>query len=160
MWLLSIFPNFLPHVILIGGILLFIAANFASLVPGFIQYKQLAKIIAGILIVLGIYLEGGLAYKKKIDLEVADLRVELAKAQALSNSKNIEIVTQVLTKTKVIREKGNDVIRYIETNKERIDNACEIPQDVIDAHNDAASLNFDRKEEGKPTNLLPPSMNE
>lgn len=157
MWLLAFFPNFLPHAILLLGLLLFIATYFMGLIPGIMQYKGAAKVVAGILIVLGIYLEGGLAYKKKIDVEVAELRVELAQAELKAGRKNVEIVNNYLTTTKVIRAKGSTIVRYIEDNKDRINDACIIPDDVIDAHNSAATLDITNKEEtAKPIPLLPP----
>lgn len=159
MWLLTFFPSFLPHVILLLGLLLFLATFFIALYPPAAPYKAAAKVVALILIVFGIYLEGGLAYKNKIDKEVADLKVELAEAQVKGQRVSIQIVDHYITTTKVIREKGNTITKYIEVNKDRIDAACTIPQDVIDAHNAAASLDAKELEKlkiGKPVSILPP----
>ena len=60
-------------------------------------------------------MEGGISYKEKLELDVAKLEVKLAEAEAKSEKTNVQIVTKVLKDTKIIREKGDDVIKYIET---------------------------------------------
>ncbi len=64
-----------------------------------------------------------------------------------SKEKNVEIQEKVVTQTKVVKEKGKDIIQYIDrevVKKEEvvkfIEN-CPIPKDIIDAHNAAATLN-------------------
>jgi hypothetical protein len=71
----------------------------------------------------------------------------VAQAEAQSANKNIEIQEKIVEKTKVIRERGRDIIQYIDkevVKKEEvikyIEN-CPVPKEIIDAHNAAAVLN-------------------
>lgn len=140
MWILSFFPDFLVHLILAAGLLLFLAATFLGMIPLFNTYKTPAQILGIILLSMGVYFEGGLAYKDKIAREVAELQTKLAEAQAKSEQTNTEIVTKVVKDTRVIRQKGDDVIKFVDREIVKYDNQCLIPNDVVKAYNEAATL--------------------
>lgn len=162
MWIISFFPDFVAHLILSLGILLYLAASFLSVVPTLRLYKIPVQIVGGILICVGVYLEGGISYKDKIALEVSELKVKLAAAEVKAGEKNVEIVTKVVKDTKVIHTKGETIVKYIEKNSGEINKGCVIAPDVIDALNKAATLDFkpdaspEIKQNELPTVLLPP----
>lgn len=162
MWIISFFPDFVAHLILSLGILLYLAASFLWMIPTLRLYKIPVQIVGGILICVGVYLEGGISYKDKIALEVSELKVKLAAAEVKSSEKNVEIVTKVVTDTKIIHAKGATIVKYIEKNADTINKGCIISPDVITAHNKAATLDFkpDVSSEIKPNELpkviLPP----
>jgi len=162
MWIISFFPDFAAHLILSLGILLYLAASFLWMIPTLGIYKIPAQIVGGILICVGVYLEGGISYKDKIALEVSELKVKLAAAEVKSSEKNVEIVTKVVKDTKVIHTKGETIIKYIEKNSGEINKGCIISPDVIDALNKAATLDFkpdaspEIKQNELPKVILPP----
>ena len=99
------------------------------------------------MLVLGVYLEGGLADYKEWELRVKEMEAKVAQAEAKSANTNVEIQEKIVEKTKVIREKGRDIIQYIDkevVKKEEVikyvEN-CPVPKDIIDLHNQAAELN-------------------
>jgi hypothetical protein len=98
-------------------------------------------------LIFGFYLQGGRANEAEWQARVQELELRLAQAQVDSSKKNIEVQTQVVTKTRVLREKGDDIIRYIDReivkNQEvvRYIEQCPVPKEIIDAHNAAAVLN-------------------
>ena len=162
MWIISFFPDFVAHLILSLGILLYLAASFLSIVFLTLRiYKIPAQIVGGILICIGVYLEGGISYKDKIALEVSELKGKLAAAEVKASEKNVEIVTKIVKDTKVIHTKGETIVKYIEKNSGEINKGCVIAPDVIDALNKAATLDFtvsssqDSKQNELPTVLLP-----
>jgi hypothetical protein len=147
MWILSILPEAAIHTIFGLGIL----GTIAGFVLGFLMFMKpyrLAVQICGLLILtLGVYLEGGLADYKEWELKVKEMEAKVAQAEAQSANKNVEIQEKVVEKTKVIREKGRDIIKYIDkeiVKKEEVikyvEN-CPVPKEIIDAHNAAATLN-------------------
>ncbi len=139
-WLLSFFPDFIAHLLAVIGILLFIAATFLGIVPFISQYKLPGQLLGALMFAVGLYLEGGIAYKDEIAVKVAELQTKLAQAVVDGAKTNVQIVEKVVVQKQLIKTKGDTVIKYIETHKEAIDKACVIPQDVIDAHNKAATL--------------------
>ncbi len=147
MWILSILPEAAIHTIFGLGIL----GTIAGFVLGFLMfmkpYRLAVQICSLILLTFGVYLEGGLADYKEWELRVKEMEAKVAQAEAKSANVNTEIQEKVVEKTKVIREKGRDIIKYIDkeiVKKEEvikyIEN-CPVPKDIIDLHNQAAELN-------------------
>ena len=147
MWILSILPEAAIHIIFGLGIL----GTIAGFVLGFLMfmrpYRLAVQICSLILLTFGVYLEGGLADYKEWELKVKEMEAKVAQAEAKSANVNTEIQEKVVEKTKVIREKGRDIIKYIDkevVKKEEVikyvEN-CPVPKDIIDLHNQAAELN-------------------
>jgi hypothetical protein len=147
MWILSILPDAAIHIIFGLGILGTIAGFVLGFIPFVRTYKLAIQIISLLILVFGVYLEGGLADYKQWELRVKEMEAKVAQTEAQSANKNIEIQEKIVEKTKVIREKGRDIIQYIDkevVKKEEvikyIEN-CPVPKEIIDAHNAAAVLN-------------------
>ena len=147
MWILSILPEAAIHTIFGLGIL----GTIAGFVLGFLMfmrpYRLAVQICSLLILTLGVYLEGGLADYKEWELKVKEMEAKVAQAEAQSANKNTEIQEKIVEKTKVIREKGRDIIKYIDkevVKKEEvvkyIEN-CPVPKDIVDLHNQAAELN-------------------
>ena len=144
MWILSILPEAAIHTIFGLGILGTIAGFVLGFIPFVKTYKLAIQVISLLVLVLGVYLEGGLADYKEWELKVAEMQVKVAEAEAKSATANVEVQEKIVEKTKVIREKGKDIIKYIDkevVKKEEvikyIEN-CPVPKDVIDTLNKAA----------------------
>jgi hypothetical protein len=146
MWILSILPDAAIHIIFGLGILGTIAGFVLGFIPLIKPYQFAIQICSIIVLVLGVYLEGGLADYKEWELRVREMEAKVAQAQADSANKNVEIQEKVVEKTKFIREKGRDIITYIDKEiikKEEVIKYiehCPIPQEIIDAHNKAATM--------------------
>ena len=147
MWILSILPDAAIHIIFGLGILGTIAGFVLGFIPFVKTYKLAIQVISLLVLVLGVYLEGGLADYKEWELKVKEMEAKVAQAEAKSSEKNIEIQEKIVEKTKVIREKGRNIIQYIDkevVKKEEVikyvEN-CPVPKEIIDAHNAAATMN-------------------
>jgi len=147
MWILSILPDAAIHIIFGLGILGTIAGFVLGFIPFVKTYQFAIQICSIIVLVFGVYLEGGLADYKEWELKVKEMEAKMAQAEAQSANKNVEIQEKIVEKTKIIREKGRDVIKYIDkevVKKEEvikyIEN-CPVPKEIIDLHNQATELN-------------------
>jgi hypothetical protein len=88
------------------------------------------------------------------------MEAKVAQAEAQSANKNVEIQEKIVENTKVIREKGRDIIKYVDRwntkeivkeveGPERIRREevikyienCPVPKEMINIHNQAAELN-------------------
>jgi uncharacterized membrane protein (DUF106 family) len=146
MFILSILPDAAIHIIFGLGILGTIAGFVLGFIPFVKTYQFAIQICSIVVLVFGVYLEGGLADYKEWELKVKEMEAKMAQAEAQSANKNIEIQEKIVEKTKVIREKGKDIIQYIDKEvikKEEVikyvEN-CPVPKDVIDTLNKAASM--------------------
>ena len=147
MWILSILPDAAIHIIFGLGILGTIAGFVLGFIPFVKTYQFAIQICSIVILVFGVYLEGGLAENKEWELRVTEMEATVAQAEAQSANTNIEIQEKIVEKTKVIREKGKDIIKYIDkevVKKEEvvkyIEN-CPVPKEIIDLHNQATELN-------------------
>ena len=129
---------------LLAGILLTVAAFFIQRIPVINQYRAPAQILGIALLVIGVYWRGGYAVEQEWRERVAEVEARVAAAEAKSAEENVKIVTKVVTKTQVIRTRGETITKYIDREIVRYDEKfapggqCEIPKEFIKAINDAA----------------------
>lgn len=147
MWILSILPDAAIHAIFGLGILGTLAGFVLGFIPVIKPYKLAIQVFSIMLLVFGVYLEGGLADSKMWELRVKEMEAKVAQAEVKSGEKNVEIQEKIVEKTKVVREKGKDIIKYVDRevikNQEVIKfiENCPIPKEIIDLHNQATELN-------------------
>ena len=145
MWILYVLPEIAIHLILLVGILGVIAGFLLGFIPFVKQYKLLIQIVSILILTLGVYLEGGLADQKEWQLKVAELETKVKEAEAKSQETNVQVVEKIVKEKQVIREKGKTVTEYVDRVITKYDTKylpgekCEIPQEVIKAHDAAAS---------------------
>lgn len=147
MFILSILPDAAIHIIFGLGILGTIAGFVLGFIPFVKTYQFAIQVCSILVLVFGVYLEGGLADYKEWELKVKEMEAKMAQAEAQSANKNVEIQEKIVERTKIIREKGKDIVKYIDkevVKKEEIikyiEN-CPVPKEIIDLHNQATELN-------------------
>ena len=129
---------------LLAGILLTVTAFFIKRIPVINQYRTPAQVLGIALLVMGVYWRGGYAIEMEWRERVAEVEARVAAAEAKSAEENVKIVTKVVTKTQVIRTRGETITKYIDREIVRYDEKfapggqCEIPKEFIKAINDAA----------------------
>lgn len=160
-WLLSFIPDWIYHSLVVIGIFGIILSRF---VPP--MYKSLAQILFVCLTAFGVYMSGGVAVNRAYLEMIEDMKKKVAIAEERANNKNVEIQKEIVEKVKVVKEKGDTQIKYIdrvvkgdtveivkdmsqdERDKflakqkeleESIKN-CPVPSIVIEEHNKAAKV--------------------
>lgn len=147
MWILTILSETAIHTIFGIGVLGVIAGFVLGFIPFIKAYKLAIQVISILLLVFGVYLEGGLADYKEWELKVKEMEAKVAEAQAKGAEKNVEIQEKIVEKTKVVKEKGRDIIKYVDkevVKKEEVVKYiehCPVPQEIINIHNQAAEMN-------------------
>ena len=138
MWILSFLPDYVTHLIFFSGVLGTIAGFVLGFIPFIATYKLPIQIISILVLSFGLYLEGGLADQTVWQLKVKEMEAKVAKAETESQKVNTEVITKILTKKQVIKEKGDDIVQFIDREIVKYNNICEIPEIVITTHNAAA----------------------
>ena len=144
MWILSFFPDWIFHAIVIAGLLAVIVGTFLKSIPIINKYALLLKIVGYFVLALGIFLEGGIHTERIWQARVKEVEAKLAIAEQQSKEENVKIVNKIVTKTQIIRTRGNDIVKYIDREIVKYDTKfapggqCEIPKEFIKAINDAA----------------------
>lgn len=146
MWILTVLPEWVTHAIFSVGVLGTIAGFILGFIPFVKAYKFAIQIISLLILTLGVYLEGGLADHKEWELKVKQMEAQVAEARAKGLEKNVEIQEKIVEKTKVVREKGQTIIKYIDRevvkNEEVIkyvEQCPTVPSIIIEQMNKAAT---------------------
>jgi hypothetical protein len=156
-WMLSLIPDAILNLIYWG----IIAAGITGLAAGWLgrwipfygNYVKILKPLGVALLVLGVWLRGGYDVEMAWRDKVRQLEEKVKIAEEQSQNKNVEIQERVVEKVKVVKEKGKDIVQYIDrevVKKEEIIKyieQCPVPKEIIDIHNQATELN--KAAEGK-----------
>jgi hypothetical protein len=132
-------PDWVFHLVFSVGVLTTLAGFVLNILPFFKQYIIPIRVIGVILLLLGVYLEGGLANKKVWEAKVSEVQTQLAEAEAKSAKQNVKIVEKVVKKTEYYRTRGDDIVKYIDREVTKYDSQCVIPKEFVKSHNDAAT---------------------
>jgi hypothetical protein len=148
MWALSVISptalTFFVHAVFVSGIVLLLLGLLTSKIPTIAPYGFLIKIVGVVLFLFGLYFEGGLQNELAWRAKIAEMEQKVAVVEEKSKEENVKIVTKVVTKTEVVRERGQDVIKYVDREVTKYDTKflpggqCEIPKEFIKSLNDAA----------------------
>jgi hypothetical protein len=96
------------------------------------------QIISVVLLVSGVYLEGGYSTEIQWRERVAEVETKVAVAEAESAAANAALAKKNEVKVKIIRKKALVIKQYIDREVTKYDTSCVIPTPVIKAHNAAA----------------------
>lgn len=133
-WIFKIFPEWLwPALVLLG-----IIAFAIGYLP---QAKNLAKpikIIALVVIALGIFINGMKYADSTWKQAAAELEAKVAQAEAKSQAVNETITERVVNKTHVVKVRGEQIVKYVDREVVKYDHSCVIPPEFVTAHNRAA----------------------
>lgn len=156
-WVINLIPDPVLSMIywamIAVGITGIIAAWVGRWIPFYGKYANVLKPIGIVLLVLGVWLRGGYDTEMRWRNQVADMQAKVEAAQAAAAATNRAVETKVEVQTKIVREKGKDIIKYVDrevVKKEEIIKyieQCPVPKEIIDLHNQATELN--KAAEGK-----------
>lgn len=139
MFLLSILPDFVFHLITIVGILGLVVGFLLSSIPFVNTYAREIQIGAVILTVVGVWFEGGMANEARWQKLVADAEARALKAEALAAEANGKIEYKIVEKTKVVEVVDRRVQQQIKEIATKMDQRCYVIPEANTIHNDAAT---------------------
>lgn len=134
MWFFDFIPENLFY-------LLFLCAGVGYAISLFLPHPVLKKQvrIASILaLAVSIYLLGMLYVNNWWKDKAAKLEQQVAELAQKSAETNVQIETRVVTKTQVIKQRGEDVVKYVDREVVKYNTQCVIPTEFVSAHNSAA----------------------
>jgi hypothetical protein len=144
MWMLSFIPDSLialiVHIILAVGVIGFFVGSFASKFPFISAYGNIVKIVAGILLVAGLYLEGGIGVEQEWRNKVAEAEAKVKIAEEKAKQENVRIQTVYKDKVKIVKEQQIVIQERIKEVEKKIDAECKVAPEAIDLLNQAARV--------------------
>lgn len=146
MWILQFLPNWIFYGILLIGLIGLAATYLLKFIPipAIYIYKTPIQLVSIALIALGVYMSGAISNEEAWQKRVTDLKQKVAEAEAKATQENVKIVEKVVTKTQIVKVKGDEVIKYIDREIVKYDTKfapggqCELPKEFYKALNNAA----------------------
>jgi phosphoribosyl-dephospho-CoA transferase len=134
MWILQFLPDWIFLALLVLGIITYIVTKLTKFLPQaqLLQYASIA------VVAFSVYMLGAISNNNSWLARVRELETKVAEAEAKSASANTNIVEKTVFKTQTVRERAQDVIKYVDREIVKYDATCVIPQEFIQAHNRAA----------------------
>lgn len=139
MWLLSFLPDWLFYAVAFFSFIALLLASFVKSIPIIGKYAIPIQAISFIVLVISVFLCGGLSNEASWQLKVAKANVEIAELKVKEEKVTTKIVTKYIDRIQVVKEKGNEIIKYVDVIKES-DSKCELPNSFVVLH-DAAAKN-------------------
>lgn len=134
MWILQFLPNWLFYVLCFAGVAAFLVTKFVKVLPN----AQLIQAASVAVVLASVYMIGAISNNDAWLARVKDLEVKVAEAEAKSATVNTDIVEKTVVKTQIIRERGQDIVRYVDREVVKYDANCVIPKEFVTVHNRAA----------------------
>ena len=131
MWLLNLLPHPVFYAILCIAVFLLVGASILKI--------RNAQIIGIILTIAATWFIGGISNDNAWQLRVKDMEAKLTLAEAKSQMVNTEVVTNTITKIKVVREKTHANIQYVTKYvAKELDADCRLTSASIVLHDSAS----------------------
>lgn len=146
-WMLGLIPEWVWTTLLVGSVAGLLAALLLKRIPFISQYRFPIQAVSFVSLLASIWFISANSTNAVWEAKIKDLEAKVKQAEEAANTKNVEIQEKIVTKTKVIKEKGKTQIEYVDRvvtqDKEVIKyiEQCPVPKAIIDAHNAAAELN-------------------
>ena len=139
MWILNFLPDWIFYALFFIGIVGLLATFVMKFIPFVYVYKTPIQVVSVILIAIGTYMSGAISNNEKWEAKVKELEIKLAGAEVAAAKVNTEIIEKVVVKREYYKERGKDVIQYIDREVIKYDETCVIPKEFVEAHNNAAT---------------------
>jgi hypothetical protein len=140
MWILQFLPFWIFYAILVLGVIGLLLTYFLKFIPipALFVYRTPIQIVSVIMMVVGVYMAGSIANEEAWLAKVREVEAKLAEAEVKAAQETVKIVEKVVVQRQVVREKGRDIVQYVDREVVKYDNKCEIPTTFIDVLNKAA----------------------
>ena len=136
MWILKFLPSWLFYATLFASIAAFLVVKFVKVLP----QAQLIQASSIVLAFFSVYMIGAISNNDAWLARVKELEVKVAQAEAQSAQVNTDIVQKTLVKTQIVRERGQDIVKYVDREVVKYDTTCVIPKEFVLIHNRAAEV--------------------
>jgi hypothetical protein len=134
MWFFDLIPGTLFY-------LLFLCAGTGYVISLFLPHpilKKQVKIASIVALAVSVYLLGMLYVNNYWKLKAAKLEQQVVELAQKSTETNTVIEKQLVTRTQVVKVRGEEIVKYVDREVVKYDSQCVIPAEFVNAHNRAA----------------------
>lgn len=146
MWLLSFLPDWWFYALLALGLAGIFVSYLMSFIPFVSMYRNLIQATSIVAIIIGTYMSGAISNENEWRLKIKNLELKISQSETQSAEQNVKIVEKIIVKKQIVKERGEEVIKYIDREVVKYDTKfiqggdCELPNEFFDALNQAAGV--------------------
>jgi hypothetical protein len=148
MWFLSFIPDWILqwaiHGLVILGLVLTFIGSLVKFIPVIQPYALVGRQLGIVLLVVGVFFEGGYATELSWRARVNELQVKLKEAEVKSAQANEKLANEISKNKELIREKVNRNAKEIEAKRDAINAECKLSDDAWVLYNRAVEPKISR----------------
>jgi len=148
MWFLSFIPDWILqwaiHGLVILGLILTFIGSLVRFIPVIQPYALVGRQVGIVLLVIGVFFEGGYATEMSWRARVNELQAKLKEAEIQSVKLNEKLAYEVGKNKELIKEKVNRNAKDIEAKREAINAECKLSDDAWVLYNRAVEPKISR----------------
>ena len=148
MWFLSFIPDWILqwaiHGLVILGLVLTFIGSIVRFVPIIQPYALVGRQLGIVLLVIGVFFEGGYATEMSYRARIAEMQVKIKEAEIQSAKANEKLAAEVSKNKELIKEKVNRNAKDIEAKREAINAECKLSDDAWVLYNRAVEPKVSR----------------
>ena len=141
MWFLSFIPDWILQWAIHGLVILGLALTFIGSIVRFLPviqpYALFGRQVGIVLLVIGVFFEGGYATEMSWRARVNELQAKLKEAEIQSAKANEKLANEISKNKDLIREKVNQNAKDIQAKREAINAECKLSDDAWVLYNRA-----------------------
>ena len=141
MWFLSFIPDWILQWAIHGLVILGLALTFIRSIVRFLPviqpYALVGRQVGIVLLVIGVFFEGGYATEMSWRARVNELQAKLKEAEIQSAKANEKLANEISKNKDLIREKVNQNAKDIQAKREAINAECKLSDDAWVLYNRA-----------------------
>ena len=148
MWFLSFIPDWILqwaiHGLVILGLVLTFIGSLVRFVPIIQPYALVGRQLGIVLLVIGVFFEGGYATEMSYRARIAEMQSKIKEAEVKSAKANEKLAYEVSKNKELIKEKVNKNAKDIEAKREAINAECKLSDDAWVLYNRAIEPKISR----------------
>jgi len=139
MWFFDFIPNFIFHLLLLGGIVGVALTSLFGSIPFVGLYLKQIRLASILCLVVGLWFNGYIAREDYWQGQFAQMKIEAAKREAESAQVSVKVVTKYIERDRIIKENSDATLKAIpQLVSKDADAACPVPNGFVVLHDSAA----------------------
>ena len=134
MWMLNLIPDWVFHLLLFVG--------FGGIIAASVFRSVFLYPIAALILCSSIFMEGLIFGQKDMREQIVIMEAKLQQYQQESADLNIKLAEKYNNKVIKIKEKTNEVVKYVDKYVTVYDNSCSVPNAFVVLHDSAAQASI------------------
>lgn len=135
---LNLLPDWVFMAVLGVGVAGYIISFILKKLPPTKLYAIPVSLISITLLAAGVYFTGGRITQRAWEAKVKELTEKVTELENRGEKITTVVQDRVVKKLEIVRIPGNEIVKYVDREVVKYDSKCDIPNEVVKAHNAAA----------------------